>query len=404
MQVVTTYLPSVLKPLMENKQKTTKGQEPSGSGHKESSDSDQKRRESSDSASNKSIVPLSQDKDTNQKIANPEVTNLMTPTGANASCFSDKQEVMEGAKKKRNRKRPRRTPDASSTPSPTAQAKRPKQSSASYSEMAATVKMALVPESFPTGKLTKDQATDIQAEMNVLIDDISDDNQPLFSSVGLANGALIVHCIGAPTVDWLKNTLHGKSLKGVQLRVLTAAELPKPVKLILKTRDTRTHDPAVLLKRLGRQNRGLVTEDWRLLTKERGSDHTRWIFEIDQGSASTIRGCNMELFCGAFGKGLCKLFEAPAPKPQSAATDVAMEEEEIVAAAAIVEEKTPDDVDQGGAVEASPSVASDQVSVDGLLAELEIGSDNGSDVTIVSSTELLANVAEFNDEEEGLTS
>lgn len=398
---------------MDNNNKN-KDQEPSGSGYKVvPSGSNSKRRESSDSA-NKTKMPVSKDTGTPPKIVDPHATNQMTPTGPNASnSVADKEatvmETLPKRKRNRGKKRPRQTPDGLTTPSPSVQApaKRPKggeQSSSSYSEMAATVKMALVPESFPMEKLTKDQAIDIQDQMNVLIDEIEDENQPLFSTVGWVNGALMVHCIGAPTVDWLKANLQGKTVKDIQLRVVTAAELPKPVKLILKTRDTRTHDSAVLLKRLGKQNRGLITGEWRILAKEKGLDHIRWIFEIDQDSAKSIRERNLELFCGAFGKGLCKLIEAPPPKPQSAAEDVEMSEaaSDTVTPAVV----TPADENLGDAEEANPSDASDQVSVGNLLENLEIGSEHGSDtsvVTMVSSTELLANLEEFNEDKEGST-
>ena len=65
------------------------------------------------------------------------------------------------------------------------------------------------------------------------------------------------------TSKWLQGCFQDNRevIDGTTLKVMSASDLPKPVKVAFKTKDTYTKEPALLLKRLNRLNPELKSED-----------------------------------------------------------------------------------------------------------------------------------------------
>lgn len=184
--------------------------------------------------------------------------------------------------------------------------------------------MAMVRENFPDHRLTPADALAIQGAINTAIDTLDVASEaPQFVASGVLNGALMIHCANDHTVEWLNANFNGKEVGGMKMKILKAADLPKPVKMALKSRDILTTDGEVLLRRLARLNPGLNTDEWRIREKKVIGDRSyiRWIIEMDQRSAEYIRSKNFEVFTGIFGKGLFKIIKdlnAPRESPSAA--------------------------------------------------------------------------------------
>jgi hypothetical protein len=73
-----------------------------------------------------------------------------------------------------------------------------------------------------------------------------------------------------PTVwSWLIRATDNHRLgSGVRLKATYARNLPKPVKVVLRTRDKVAKSPDKLLKLIKDLNQGLHIEHWRILDKQ----------------------------------------------------------------------------------------------------------------------------------------
>ena len=72
----------------------------------------------------------------------------------------------------------------------------------------------------------------------------------------LQAGTLIIHCGDDEMGNGLKVCFQGNKevISSTALNVMSASDLPKPVKVAFKMKDTYTKEPAVLLKWLNRLN------------------------------------------------------------------------------------------------------------------------------------------------------
>jgi hypothetical protein len=76
---------------------------------------------------------------------------------------------------------------------------------------------------------------------------------------------------------------------GTRLKATDARNLPKPVKVALRTRDKVAQNQEEQLKWIADLNPGLHTENWRVLDKQPESRGQRLILFIDQVSHTTIQ-------------------------------------------------------------------------------------------------------------------
>jgi hypothetical protein len=97
---------------------------------------------------------------------------------------------------------------------------------------------------------------------------------------------------------------------GARLKATDARNLPKPVKVALRTRDkaAQTHDD--LLKWIRNLNPGLHTKHWRVLDKQSEPKGQRLILLIDQDSLPAIRRTGYKIF-KELSKGTVKVLNNP---------------------------------------------------------------------------------------------
>lgn len=274
----------------------------------------------------------------------------------------------------------KRTRSDVSTPSPSTSALAKKTRTdfgpSSFASAVKSRKMAVVKDSFPNEKLSSQDSDRIQLEILEKIDSSSPSGSfPKFQGFALNTGALIFYCDDDFSVDWLTQTFNNNSqvLEGATLKVLSASDLPKPVKVAFRTRDVHTKEPSVLLRRLNMLNPRLKSVEWRFLHKIVEAHSIRWIFEVDMEAAEAIKQADFGAYTG-LDRGTFKILRDPnkksIPDPQTVEVDPG--------------QQTTTTEDLPGAV-APPQVCDSPASVpsscDTLgLGELELNS--GSDDTL----------------------
>ena len=118
------------------------------------------------------------------------------------------------------------------------------------------VKMAIVMEAFPSDKLSDDDFDHVQMEILRRMDMMPlGDHMPKILRSSLQADALIIHCGDDETSSWLKDCFQGNKetlhISSTALKVMSASDLPKPVKVAFKTKNTYTKEPAILLLSTG---------------------------------------------------------------------------------------------------------------------------------------------------------
>lgn len=224
-------------------------------------------------------------------------------------------------------KRPR---SDGSTPSPAVKIalKKPRieAEAGSYALAAKSIKMAIVGENFPAVRLSEEDGNIIRRAILERTDLIPvGGHLPVILGNTLMKGAMIIHCGDAATVEWVKVSFDGirEVLGGVALKVLSASDLPKPVKVAFKTKDTFTKEPGVFLRRLNRLNPNLKSLEWRVLQVTAEQHSARWIFEVDLEDVEEIRRANFGALTG-LDRGIFKILHDPNRKAESAATEEAL--------------------------------------------------------------------------------
>ena len=82
------------------------------------------------------------------------------------------------------------------------------------------------------------------------------DYMPKVFRSSLQASGIIILCDDEETGSWLKDCFHDKRevINCATLKVMNASELPKPVKVAFKTKDTYTKEPVLLQKWLNQLN------------------------------------------------------------------------------------------------------------------------------------------------------
>jgi hypothetical protein len=92
--------------------------------------------------------------------------------------------------------------------------------------------------------------------------------------------------------------MHGhKLMEGTTLRDIDAKDLPKPVKMVLRTGDKQSKDTKAL-QWIGDLNPGSSTEHWRVLDKQPDPKGQRLILLVDRDSTKGIKETGYRVFTG----------------------------------------------------------------------------------------------------------
>jgi hypothetical protein len=122
---------------------------------------------------------------------------------------------------------------------------------------------------------------------------------PHLKSYRLEGGALIYICADQQSGQWLVKAIDNHRLgTGARVKVTVARNLPKPVKIALRTRDNIAQTQDKLLTWIKNLNPRLSTEHWKVLDKQSELKGQRLILHIDWGSLAAIKSTGCKIFTG----------------------------------------------------------------------------------------------------------
>jgi hypothetical protein len=167
----------------------------------------------------------------------------------------------------------------------------------SFAEVAASERMAIVPEGYPADKIGLGHLGAIQGLVLELLVD-APDPLPRVTIGNIVAGALHVNCQGRESTAWLRSAIGGAEIAGLRLQVVDAKDLPKPVKMAWRTKIVGGHDVKLLLRVLQRYNPALHTEEWKVVDTAMAEANTRRIILMDRVSAEVIKAAGYQLHTG----------------------------------------------------------------------------------------------------------
>jgi hypothetical protein len=191
----------------------------------------------------------------------------------------------QGETSTKTSKRPR--PEGS-TPTEMARApKRPRDFSGpgTYMEALTNIKMAIFGETYPEDKLNEDDQNYILEELGKVLHRTPIGELPHLKSYRLEGGTLIYRCTDQQSGQLLvKATDNHRLGTGARLKITDARNLPKPVKVALRTRDKVSQTQDELIMWIKNLNPGLNTEHWKILDRQSEPTGQRIILHIDWDS------------------------------------------------------------------------------------------------------------------------
>jgi hypothetical protein len=129
-----------------------------------------------------------------------------------------------------------------------------------YGDALTNIRVA-IKENYPEDKLSEEEQDLILDRIAGAFRTTPEGNLPRLRSYRLEGGALMRICADHQSRQWLKNAMHGHKLReGTTLTVIDAKDLPKPVKMALRTGDKQSKDIKELLQWIGDLNPRLSTE------------------------------------------------------------------------------------------------------------------------------------------------
>jgi DNA phosphorothioation-dependent restriction protein DptG len=142
------------------------------------------------------------------------------------------------------------------------------QASTSYKEVLTVIKMAIVPENFPTSKITEEQSDTIQEALVGKFRPLEGGEYPQFANFYTEKGAFILSCANNKTKKWL-NTILPKlqPWQDAKLKVGERKDILQTTRVMFKTlKEFAKTDPSKVLEMLGKQNTQLDVTDWQVIT------------------------------------------------------------------------------------------------------------------------------------------
>jgi hypothetical protein len=182
-----------------------------------------------------------------------------------------------------------------------------------YTEALTNIRIAIFKETYPEDKLTEDDQNSILETLGGggVLRRTPREELPHLKSYRLVGGARIYACGDQQSGQWLIKAIDDHRLEsGFRLKATDARNLPKPVKVALRTRDKVTQGQEELLKWTADHNPGFHTESWRVLDKQSESKGQRLILFIDWGSYTTIQRTGNKIYIG-LSQGTVKVLNDP---------------------------------------------------------------------------------------------
>jgi hypothetical protein len=167
----------------------------------------------------------------------------------------------------------------------------------SYKSALCGVKMAIMAENHKASALTGDMADPIMDLMFRALE-ATPDPLPTVTVGSMVAGIFHVTCENQRAADWLRESMDGKTIQTTKVRVVDAKDIPKPVKMAWRSKNTACKDISRVLGMLQRKNPGLQTGEWKVIGTEADARSVRRIVLMDRASADVIKAAGYSLHAG----------------------------------------------------------------------------------------------------------
>uniref|UniRef100_A0A146LAN8 DUF4780 domain-containing protein n=1 Tax=Lygus hesperus TaxID=30085 RepID=A0A146LAN8_LYGHE len=158
-------------------------------------------------------------------------------------------------------------------------------------------RMAVIPARYPDTQLNQAQAELVQYKILEAVDNAA--VAPQFFGAKFIAGVLWIHCANDVTKHWLVELVERLPAlwEGARLMTVSSKDLPRRPKVLVWIPDARvTID--VVKARLSRQNAGLMTAEWHLMSRRRAANGQTFAFSIDQKSFDALTTLKFTAFWG----------------------------------------------------------------------------------------------------------
>lgn len=171
--------------------------------------------------------------------------------------------------------------------------------SASYAAAVTDVRVAVLPQNYPTTVLSEEQAGLIKTALLQALDRLTEgESAPRFSGVNLKGGFLLASCADQATKDWLERTVMERELwPGAKLSIRDAKDVPKPIRALAWIPGPK-EEPKKMLRRLKVQNPGLNTDTWSLVDEKPDPKGRQLIFLMSESSWKKIEDVQCRPYFG----------------------------------------------------------------------------------------------------------
>jgi hypothetical protein len=175
------------------------------------------------------------------------------------------------------------------------------------------MKIGIFKEMYSEEKLTEQDQESILEELGRVLHGNPVGELPHLKSNRLEGGALlyIYMCADQQSSQCLIRAIDNHRLtSGARLKATDVRNLPKPVKVVFRTRDKVAHTQDELPSWIKNLNPGLHTENLRMLGRQSEPKGQRLILHIDRDSLVTIQKTGYKTFTG-LSQGTVKVMRDP---------------------------------------------------------------------------------------------
>ncbi|XP_067207886.1 uncharacterized protein [Linepithema humile] len=173
-------------------------------------------------------------------------------------------EVVKGHADGKRRKGSKDTPPSGGRP---LKRQRTRDGQHAYSDAADPLARVIVAEGYPETEITAEQLTLLRGAVSKEIDGIQEGPVPRFHGTSLRSGAAVVRCADEASLDWLVGRIGGIiPWEGARLKVMGLDALQKQHRAVVWILGP-PEGAATVLKRLEKQNPGLVTGSWKVFAE-----------------------------------------------------------------------------------------------------------------------------------------
>jgi hypothetical protein len=185
------------------------------------------------------------------------------------------------------------------------------------------IKIPILKETYPEDKLNEDDQTYFLEELGKVLCRTPIGELPHRKSYRLEGGTLIYRCADQQSSQWLVKAIDNHRLgTGAKLKVTGARNLPKPVKVALRTRDKVIQTQDELLTWIKNLNPGLNIEHWKVLDRHCEPKGQRLLLHKDRGSLAAIKSTGYKIFTG-LSQGTVKVMKEPEAQKENVVLDTA---------------------------------------------------------------------------------